>query len=242
MGKIEIEGSGTDLFSTVKEVSKYGFIAQLGNLIQYLNYRFSYYILNLYIGPADVGVYSVGIVMSEAIWIIAGSVALVQYSRIANVGDTPYAKELTVALSKLSFIITLFIVLIILLIPEGIITFIFGKDFSQVKNVIITLSIGISAFGFTIILSHYFSGIGKYHINTIASFLGLIITVFGNILFTPIYGYYGAGITASLSFITTSIFLIYCFKKYSGVRISSFKPRKEDFDTIVRELENIWKK
>lgn len=231
--------SRISLSSTASEIAKYGFIAQVGNVIQYLNYRLSFFILNRYAGPADVGIYSVGVAISEMIWLIPGSIALVQYSKIANVEDSAYSKDLTVRLSKFSFLITFLCVIVLLFIPEKVLTIIFGSDFSQVKNIFIYLSVGISSFGFTVILSHYFAGTGRYKINTIAAFLGFIITIVGNFLLIPKYGYKGAGITASASYLATSLFLFLAFIKIADMRLLAFKLNRGDFDTFSNILSKI---
>lgn len=169
------ERSKITIFNTMMEISKWGFISQLGNVIQYLNYRLSYYILNHYASIASVGIYSVGIMVSESIWMISGSISLVQYARIANSNDIVYSRNLTLRLAKLSFTTTLFAVLILLLLPANIFQVVFGKDFRPVKEVMLYLSTGISIFGYSVIVSHYFAGVGKYAINTMAAFVGLVI-------------------------------------------------------------------
>jgi O-antigen/teichoic acid export membrane protein len=151
-------------------------MAQLGNVIQYLNYRLSYFILNHYTTYANVGIYSVGVMTSESIWLISSSIATVQYSKIANINDLNYSRDLTLKLAKLSFVATFICVIILNFLPQGVFYFIFGKDFGPVKTVIFYLSTGIISFGLTVSISHYYAGVGKYYINlnTIAAFIGLI--------------------------------------------------------------------
>ncbi|MBU0727809.1 polysaccharide biosynthesis C-terminal domain-containing protein, partial [Patescibacteria group bacterium] len=224
-------------FSTVKEISRYGFIAQLGNVIQYLNYRLSYFILNHYVGLADVGIYSVGVTIAESIRLISSSIALVQYSKIANTDNLNYSRELTIRLAKLSFIITLLATFFLLFMPQGLFSLVFGRDFGPTKTIIFYLSAGIVSFGLTVTISHYFAGIGKYHINTIASFIGLVFTIALNFLLIPKYGYIGAAISASLSYLGTSLFLILIFIKETGYSLLIFLPSKQDLKFIVDRIE-----
>lgn len=220
--------------STLKKLIKYGFIAQTGNIIQYLNYRLSYFILASLGGLSSVGIYSVGVVLSEAVWSIASSIALVQYSKIANTSDAEYSKNLTIKLSKFSFLITFLVLVILLAIPADVISFVFGKDFVQIKVVIYSLSIGILSLGFSMILSHYFAGLGKYYINTLATIIGLIITLLGNYLLIPKFGYIGSGMTASISYLAMSVFLFFSFLKTTNTKIALFKLTKMDIVTLLR--------
>jgi O-antigen/teichoic acid export membrane protein len=219
---------------TIKKIMSLGSMAQLGNVIQYLNYRFSYFIINTYIGAAGVGIYSVGVSISESVWILAQSISLVQYSTIANSEDEEYASALTVKLAKLSFIVTLVIISGIVLLPGAIFSFIFGKEFAEVRTVLLFLSPSIVIFGFGLILSHYFAGKGQYHINTIASLLGLIVSIPGCFIMIPKFGYIGAALTANLSNLIVTIFLLVFFKRESGIDLIKFKINKADFEILYR--------
>ncbi|GAQ94531.1 hypothetical protein TAGGR_1715 [Thermodesulfovibrio aggregans] len=225
------------LKSSLKEILKYGFFAQLSNVIQYLNYRFSFFVLNYFSGVSAVGIYSVGVVISEAIWTICGSISLVQYSKIANSNDISYSQRITLMLAKLSFLATFIAVCLLILIPESLFSIILGKDFSSVKQIIILLSPGITIFGYSVIISHYFAGIGKYVINTKASFIGLIVTLIFNLTLVPLYGYSGAAISASLSYIATAFFLIYSFIRDTGIPPTKLLPSVDDLKFAVNKLK-----
>ncbi len=216
----------TPLLNSVKEIIRFGFISQLSNIFQYLNHRFSYYILNYYTNIAFVGIYSVGVAISEAVWTIPGSISLIQYARIANLNDLSYSRQITIYLAKLSFILTLFAISSILLIPADIFVSVFGKDFKPVKDILFYLSPGIVAIGYATIISYYFAGIGKYIINSIASSLGLLVNLIFNFLLVPSYGYTGAAVAATLSHLTTGIFLIVAFLKEARVPVISLFPSK----------------
>lgn len=120
----------------------FGSLAQLGNIIQYLNYRFSFFILNEYSGLAAVGIYSVSVTLVETVWIVSGSIALVEYSKISNIRDNEHARRLAIKLSKGSFLITLFLVSLLLCISPDWFAIIFGRDFTPVYRVNLVMSEG----------------------------------------------------------------------------------------------------
>ncbi len=123
-------------------------------------------------------------------------------------------------------------IILILFIPANLFGFIFGKDFSPVKNIMLTLSAGIASFGLTVIISSYFAGIGKYNINVVAALLGLISTIALNLLLIPKYGYIGAGLAASASYLTTSSFLLWIFLKETKTSLLDFRIRIQDVTYI----------
>ena len=173
--------------------------------------------------------YSVGVNIAEFILLASQSIALVAYSRISHKNDYEHAKKITITLTKFSFLVTFGITLIMLLLPSGVFGLVFGREFSPVNGILLTMCPGIIAFGTAIIIFNFFAGIGKNQVNVIAAFAGLCVNVFVSYLLIPPYGPYGAGIAASASFILMAIVLTGVFLKQTGTRIEEFMIHKSDF-------------
>ena len=62
----------------------------------------------------------------------------------------------------------------VLLLPKDFYTFIFGKEFGEIRLVMFALAPGIKAVAMSMILSSFFSGNGNPKVNMIASAAGLI--------------------------------------------------------------------
>ena len=99
---------------------------------------------------------------------------------------------------------------------------------------------GISAFGFSILISSYFSGIGKFHINTLGSFIGLTMTVSFCYLLIPVYGTKGAAIAASISYCTSALFLTIYFVIYTKLNVIYLLPNRKEFNDLVSIIRNNW--
>ena len=207
---------------------RYGFHAQSANLLQLLNFRLSYYLLNHYFSTALVGIYSTGVSLGEAVWIIGRSSASVQYARVSNTNDKEYSRQLTLRLSKVSFLLTLGLLIPFLIVPKDVFTWIFGHEFGDVKMVMLWLAPGVASFGLTIIYGHYFSGIGKIYLNTLASAVGLVITLILGFSLIPTYGLLGAGICSSGSYLGSSVFLTWAFIRETKATTKELLPSKAD--------------
>ncbi len=230
-GKLSFHPVG-EYLGVIRELFRLGFMNQMAHITQMMSFRLSYYFLELYHGEASVGIYSNGIQIMESIWLISKSISLVQYARIANTDDKKYSQELTVKLLKAGFLISLVCIIPLLILPESFYLFIFGKGFTGVKEVIWILAPGVLVYNFSIILGHYFSGTGKYHVNTIASSIGLVVSI---ILFTaliPSYVTIGAGIATSISYAVTSFVVLIFFMREAKISTSSFLLTTEDLNVI----------
>lgn len=236
-----------NIWSVFKQMIMYGFVIQIANLTQLLNYRLSYYIIEFCSGRQALGLFELGTKLSEAIWILPKSMATVQYSRISNCNENKvYAQKLTLAFLKLSFVFTLVAVLVLLSIPNHWIAWVFGAEFSDSKPVIIALAFGILVFSCNIILSHYFAGFGKYKINTIASIIGVIITltlglsaieIFKTMPYIKVIVW--VGLISTVSYTASFTYTFVCFLKDSRIKLKDLNIRKKDIFLFKEEIKRI---
>ncbi|OQA01080.1 MAG: Polysaccharide biosynthesis protein [Bacteroidetes bacterium ADurb.Bin408] len=239
--------SGSQLAATyktiVKDMFRFGLLNQVSHILQLLSFRLSYYILLIYMGKDSVGIYSNAVSLVESVWLISKSIATVQYARIANSKDNEYGQELTRKLLCSALFVSFFLLLAMSLLPSAFFRMIFGNEFGQVGMLILALSPGVFFYNFLLIIGHYFSGKGRYHINTIASAIGLLVTVVLCFLLVPLWGMYGAAAAAVVSFISTSFYVLYIFKKETHYSWRSFFPGihdvKDYYHNFVRLLKEV---
>ena len=225
--------------AVIKSLFSYGFYVQVGGLIQLLNFRFSYYLMERYHGTGTLGVYSTGISLIEGLWIISRSISLVLYARISNSDDKEQDRLLTIRLIKFAFIITSICLVPLMLVPSDVYAMIFnGEEFADVKNVILYLGLGTVMFSASAMLSAYLSGTGQFQVNTKSSLIGLIATVGLGFWLIPEYEMLGAGITASASYLVTVLYQGYQFCKITNTKLIEFIPVKGDFQLIKAEIQN----
>lgn len=198
-------------------ILKYGLLSQTGLVVQYLNYRLSYFFLNHYAGASAVGIYSVGAMLAESLWMLAGSIALVLYARVSSAGDSQAAQGMTVQLAKFSLVATLGMLGMLLAVPPRLLGSVFGRDFSGVGLVILCLAPGILALSFSMVINHYLAGTGMFLVNTLAAALGLAVTVAGNMALVPRLGLVGAGLTASAAYLAAAAFAVVFFLRSTGI-------------------------
>ena len=218
-----------------RELFRLGFMNQLAHITQMMSFRLSYYVLEVYHGEASVGIYSNGIQIMESIWLISKSISLVQYARISNTDDPGYARLLSVRLLKAGIYFSMLALLILVLLPESFYLQLFGEGFSGIKKVIWILAPGVLIYNFSIILGHYFSGLGKYYVNTIASTLGLIVSIALLYLLIPAHMTAGAALASSISYLTTSLVVIIFFMREAGLPARDYLPGKDDV-SLLKQL------
>jgi O-antigen/teichoic acid export membrane protein len=217
---------------------RYGLLNQLAHIFQLLSFRMSYYWLEQTYSSAEVGIYSNGTSLVESIWLISRSISLVQYARIANSPDRLYSQKLTLQLTYAGMIVSFFGLLVLVLLPSQVFTSIYGVGFGEVGNVIRSLAPGVLLFNVALIIGHYFSGTGKYHVNTIASFVGLIVATIAFNYMIPAYGITGAGWATSISYFFTSLIVVWFFVKESKISFGESFPKLAEIKGLLKSMKS----
>jgi len=174
------------------------------------------------------------------VWLLGGSIALVHYSETSNAKSLEDARGRTVRLARISLLGTLAIVGGMLAVPSGIFTAVLGKDFGQVRGVVALMSPGIVSFGFALLLSHYFAGIGRYAINTVAAAAGAVVTLSLIWLLVPLWRERGAAVVASLAYLSTTGVMIVAFLRESGLPARALLPQPGDLRAVGRLVHLAW--
>lgn len=207
--------------STFLQSLNFGWQVELSALLQFFNYRLSFYLLQYFVGIDSVGLFSVGVTISEAIWIFSRSISLVQYSNVIKDGDTRNSYEETLTVSKYSLYASLACIAIILLLPASLFGFIFGDGFTEVKTVILLMSPGILFIAVSNVFGNYFSAIGRLKVLILKSAIGLIVTLILALTLIPRYEITGACIVNTGSYVVSSVVLfVYFFSRKSKPRNS----------------------
>lgn len=219
------------------ELVKKGFVNQIGHIMKFTSFRVSYYAIVYYSGNGTLGVYSNGVALVESILLISNSFCAILYPRVANSIDKTYNQQLTLQMTKASIIICIAAIIPLISLPSEFWVWLFGNEFKGVREVIVLLSPGILLYNIALIIGHYFSGIGKYNINTLSSLLGLLSTVLLSAFVLPTYGIKEAAIISSISYFITTLFVVIAFTTELKIKIKTLIPTLTDMKWIIKQLK-----
>lgn len=220
----------------VTQLFQYGWKTQLSAFLQFLNYRLSFYFLESFKGIVSVGIFSVGVVFAEAIWMVSRSLSVVLYADLVNSSDAEIAIAKTKASIRVSFFVTLLFLLIMLLIPAQFYSWIFGKDFNQTKEIILLLSPGILAIAVSNIIGYYFAGINKLRILNVKAIISLAFTIVASYYIIPKWGIIGACVVTTISYCLSSGILFWRFYQLTDFNVKDFLFSRFEIVTIINKI------
>lgn len=222
----------------LKESFRYGLLYQFTEILQLLNLRYYFFQLGIQQGVQYLGVYSVGIALLEAVWIIPRSISSVHYVSTSNSVEVERELQRTINLIKLSMAVSAVGLLVIFCIPSSAIVYVFGDGFKQVKHSIRFLFPGILVYNFLIVVSSFYYGIGKYVPLIIANIVGAVSLIILSYFLLPPYVISGASLAATVSFSIASFVLFVQFVISYKISLSKFIYTKQDWERFVALVKN----
>jgi O-antigen/teichoic acid export membrane protein len=226
---------------TIRMLVKTGFTNQTGHILKFLSFRFSYYVMVYYSGSVTLGVFSNGVALIESLLLISNSFSTILYPRVANSQNQESVRMLTLQMTKAGILLCALALIPLLMLPSSFWIWMFGPEFNGVHEVIVLLSPGILVYNIALITGHYFSGVGRYAVNTISNLLGLLTTIVASLWVIPSYGIMEAGIISSLSYLVTTYYIAYHFGKETNLKMHQLIPRWVDVKWLIRQSQYIWK-
>ena len=219
-------------FKLFKKTLSYGIKCFLGSTLQYLNYRADVFLLFTFTGAQALGIYTVGVAVTEILWFVSYAISFSLFPKISS-AERSKNESIVPLFSRITLFLTIFLSLFILILINPIIKILYGLSFLPSIKVVYFLLPGIILFSPSRILSSYFAGIGKPEINTWVNFFSLIINILFNLLLIPKFSYKGAAIASSISYSISFFILLYLYiKKTKSKFIQFFIPSKKDIITF----------
>ncbi|HEY0976741.1 MAG TPA: polysaccharide biosynthesis C-terminal domain-containing protein [Flavobacteriales bacterium] len=211
-----------------------GALVQSANGMQLLNHRLAYWLIEKFRGTSALGLFSVATQLAEGAWLAPRSLGMVLYSRMSNTTDPVQQSALTVDMLKLSLASALAVLLVVLLMPGAVLTWLFGPEVQGLSPLLLRLAPGILAIAAAQAFSHYFSGTARNIHNVVSSGIGLVITLALGSWAIPRYGLSGAAMTASCAYIGQCSYQAIAFLRITRVPLRTLLPGRRDLERIKR--------
>jgi len=195
----------------LKAFFSYSFIAFLCSLLHFLNLRMDFWFINYYYGSANLGVYSLAASLSQLIWILPQSIAIILFPMSGYLKEKELKLE-TNKLCRMAFFTTL-VLLPVAFAGALLIPILFGKDFSEAIPLFYIFMVGMFPNIFVTILAAVFAGTGNLRYNLVASLAGFGVAIFLYPVLIPTYGLVGGAIGSSISYVATGFLGVYFYLK-----------------------------
>ena len=213
------------------ELLKYGFFPMLALLMTSLNYRIDVLMLRqyVYISDAMIGIYSLGISLSDRIRLIPDTLKGVLVSKLAKgAPDSEVAK-----VCRLGFWSSLVVCFLMILLGKWVIKILYGLEYAGAYGVIVITAAGALAISYFVLIAQYNIVNKRQKLNVLMLSIAILVDIVFNLLFIPKWGIEGAAMATTLGNVVCGIVFIVYFCKHTGIKATQmFLIQKSDIDLI----------
>jgi len=213
---------------------RFGFFPMLAVLMSTLNYRVDVLMLNGHVTDAQIGIYSIGVLLADRMWMVPDAMKGVMVSNIAKGKD---AREAAYVL-RICNSLCLVIIIGILLLGNAFIDFAFGSEYKGAFPITIILLLGVFPMINYKIIAAYNNIIGKQKVSFVMLSISVILNIVANYVLIPLYGIYGAGIASVISYAACSVLFIIYFCRITKIKFfEMLVVNKDDILNFTRKLK-----
>jgi len=224
-----------------QEESKFGFRAYVWDIFAIVNLKLSLFIVNFFLGIVSVGYYSVALNLAMFLFFISYSFQQVLYSTW-SLSSKEKVDEDTPGVARQALILGAGAALLLFLIGEYFIIFVYGKEFypSILPFYLILPGTVFMIFG-GIFFNNFFAR-GKPHITSLILLSILIFNILFNFILIPRMGIIGAAVSTSFSYFLAAILSLFIFSKIANYPIKEIvKIRTDDFRSLYNHFRYLFK-
>src|SRR4051812_10388473 len=186
----------------LRQVANFGMQGQVSNLVQLLNYRLDSYLVLLIVGASGVGLYSIGVQLSEGLWFIANSVSLVLLTNL-TAGDEAYAARATPLVCRGTILISTLAALGAGAVSPFVIPTLLCQAFVGAVLPFVLLLPGAVALAGTKVLASYVFSRGRPLLNGMIAAAALAVAVATDLALIPVWEVEGAAVGATLGYVVS---------------------------------------
>lgn len=199
----------------IPRMIKYGTFPMLSVLMSTLNYRVDVLMLNGQVADAAIGIYSVGVLLADRIWLVPDAMKGVMTSKLTKgKGDGEVAFVV-----RMCNTICAVIVVGIILVGSPFINFVFGPEYKGAYSITLILLIGVFPMISYKSITAYNIVAGKQKASFWMLSVGVLSNIVANYFLIPLYGIYGAGIASVISYIISAFLFLVHFCKNTGISV-----------------------
>jgi O-antigen/teichoic acid export membrane protein len=190
----------------------FGIRGQAGTLASFFSYRLDVFVVNYFLDASQVGLYALGVIVSEALWQLPAIVAVALFPRTARTVGAG-AEGFTCMILRQVSLITIAAALLIALASPFVIPLIFGARFAPSVPVIWWILPGTAALSLGKVIAADLTARGLNGHLPVSALVGLVLTLTLDFLLIPRMGIQGAALASSVAYFGSAAYLFVVIRR-----------------------------
>jgi len=228
-------GYGRPSAALAREVLTFGVKAHLGRVMLVGNYRVDQWILGAIAGPRQLGLYSVAVAWSEALFFLPTALTMVQRPDLAR-DSHEQAGPRAAAVFRLTAAVTLVSAVGMIVLAPFLCVTIFGEPFRGSVDMLRVLALGAIGVAALKLLGNALTAQRKPMLETAAIGSAFAATLALDFLLIPDHGGIGAAIASTVAYSFGGVAVSAIFLRALGGRMRDLLPRRDELAALGRRL------
>jgi O-antigen/teichoic acid export membrane protein len=207
----------------------YGLRSYVGNIAQNVIFRLDVLIVNYFLGPAQVGIYTIAITLTECLLFIPRAVRFVFFPKVAALDKSSSLKTMPI-IGRQTLLITTMIGIGLAIASFFGVPIVYGNEFKSAIQPILILLPGAIVLSLGWVISSFLNGRGLPHYVSYVTAVTLILKIILGLILIPKLNIAGAALVSSVSyaaFTVCSMVIVWVIFRTNPFLISV--PKSEDF-------------
>jgi len=213
-----------------------GMMGQSSGLAMFFTYRLDAFVVNYFLGPAQVGLYTLGAVIAESLWQVSSAVAVTLFPRTARTADRQ-SEQFTCAVTRQVFLLMVLMGVVLAVLSPVAVPLVFGTRFRPSVQVILWILPGIVALAVGKVMAADLTARGMAKFNVAIAFLSGTVAVILDFALIPRIGIKGAALASSITYVLGAFLTAYTLKRFLG---ATWKSLLVPTSAEIMSLRNVW--
>lgn len=220
---------------TWAETLGFGLRGQPGNVLQYVSLRIDLILVGAIAGLVPAAIYLVMTRIAEVPAQVANSATSFLFPAVARVGSS---NRLTVDVIRGIIVVVVVMSIGLAVVGPVLLPVVFGSPYDTGYPALLVLLLASIPLSYGRLLSGDIKGRGRPGLVSLASMVGVPITIIGDLLLVPRFGIVAAAVVSLVAYGTTAVTLALVYRLVSGIRALELVPTVGDVGLVGRQMRN----
>lgn len=224
----------------VRALGSYGIRVHPANVLGYLGYRLDVFLVDGFKGAAAVGLYGVGVVIAEGLWMPSQAVSTALFPTIAAAETEAARRSITPLAARNTLWLTGIVGAIVFILARPVVDLLYSSRFAASAGVVRILVPGIVLFAAARVVTNDIAARGRPLVNSVVAAGSVVCNVVLNVVLIPRDGIDGAAWASTGSYSLLFIATIAVYRRVTGVPLRALiVPTREDGARYARLVKRL---
>lgn len=231
-----LAGLGRPDVDVARRSLAFGVKAHAGRTMMLGNYRLDQWFVGAIAGSRELGLYSVAVAWSEALFYLPTALASVQRPDLVR-ASRPEAARLASTLFRVAALATAPLALALVLLAPVLCVDVFGSEFRGSVDDLRMLAIGAFGIAALKLLGNSLTAQRKPMLETAAIAVAFAVGLALDLILIPPFGGFGAAVASTVAYSVGGLAAVLIFARALGARLSTLVPREHDVAWLARFVQ-----